>query len=160
MPRGTAAAAQRLRRGGARLQGPQRHSHSPGPRPAGRACVARGGQCALRGRGPDQYRVGAAGRRDGQHQPLGQLDVALPLAERRGCSPLLGRESPVRLLLRHTRQRAYGQGLALHEPAISRRNEGDSARHGHRVRRGRSQRRAQGGVARARQRQERVALPH
>ena len=59
-------------------------------------------------RGADQYCMGSAGRWHEEPLALCQLDVAMPLAEGRRRSPLLGCKGAERLLLRPQHQRAYG----------------------------------------------------
>ena len=69
--------------------------------------------------------AGAAGPRAWRCEPVGQLDVALSLADRRRCSTLPSRRSLERLLLCYRRKRPHGKRLPLDDPAISRRAEGD-----------------------------------
>ena len=160
VPGRAAAAALGLRRRGPRLPRTPGHCHRHRPRTAGRPRQPRCRQRAQRGRGAHEHSIRTAGRGPRQREPLGQLDVAVPLAEGRGRTPLPGRGGPLRLLLRAGHQRAYGQGLALHDPEIPRRHQGHCPGHRHRQLRRRGHGRAQGRQPRAGRRTQVGTLPH
>ena len=160
VPRAAAAAALRLRCGGTRLPRAQGHCHCTGTCSAGRTGQPRGWQCAGCGRGSDKYRLGTPDRRSERCLTFRQLDVALPLAEGRGCPSVQRSEGSEQVLLRTGHQRAHGQGLAVTHTTVSQRREDYRTWHGHRECRRRGERRTPRGIACGGERQERIHILH